>query len=591
MNSWYKRAAVIAISFLLFPVMTQAQSVNTASATVPSDVVTVRWWDDPNPSVPGHSIYLVIAVGNTSNLVGTFYVYESVSVPLSGTAIDSIQINNSGDNLLFTSNSNVGAATRFSVKFVSDNSSYVDTNIDNIRPQCSEGRFSESGFGPCTKAPAGSFVDTPGATVAVPCPPGRYQPDTGQMMCLQAAPGSYVSTTGATSATLCPRGTSESNAGAMSCIPARVGRIVPEEGSLAEIPCPSGYTTSGLASSVCYLSQNALTSSPTATWNSSSSGSVTMTFTNSPPVAGTVTVYQSAHIAGSPAVAGTGTITAGATSVNVSLTSANNAMSDFYSIKFESNNSNHNVTYWENIHPQCGEGFFSGIGFTPCGPAPAGTYVAQPGSTEATNCEPGTYQPLTGQSSCLAAPSGTYVSSAGSTTPTNCPTGHFGLAIGAISSDVCIASAPGNFVSSNDRTRQQLCAKGTFQPLSGQASCLQAKIGYFVKVEGATQQTKCKRRYTTSSIASTSCKLSPKLPGTPRALAKARSANVYLKNYRNSDGLRVTLKASGNRCKVQKIAGGYKITGLKKGKCSISIRIKGNKTFASVNSTRQVRIV
>ena len=570
--------------------MASAQSVS-AAASVPDSVIRVLWFDDTDPTTAGHNLAFSVNVSDTPNLAGTFTVYESAVIPSNGNALATLAIGGAGGNAEFVSISNVGAATRFSVRFVStDSSAYADRDFLNIRPACAPGRFSDSGYGPCTEAPPGTFVDIERATTPLSCVPGTYQPDSGKTFCLYAAPGQYVSGSGATASTQCGMGTYSDNAGSLFCTPAGIGRYVNVLGSTAAIQCEPGYTTPIIGSSICQHDQNTLVSTPTAVWNSSTGGNVEMSFSVSPLVSGSVTVYQSSHIAGSPRVAGTASIASGSSSVTINLSFDESATSDQYSIKFESNNSNHNTTYWELVTPLCGPGNYSSNGFTPCNASPAGSFITGTGSTAPTDCAPGTYQPSVRQTSCLNAPAGTYVATAGATTPTTCPSGHFSADIAARSLDVCTASSPGNFVDESDHSRQQLCAKGTFQKNVAQSACVPAKIGYFVKSEGATNQKRCKRGYTTSSVGSTSCKLKPKEPRLPTSLSRTRVSTVYLKNGKTSDGLRVVIASRSKTCKVRRSAEGYKFTATKKGKCSITMTIKGNKKFASVTRTRNLRV-
>lgn len=366
-----------------------------------------------------------ISVSSAPDTYGTFYVYEGTTVPSSGTALATLVVNGSAQSVMFTTATNVGAATRFSVKFVSSNASYSNTNFENIRLTCSAGTYSTSGFGPCLNAPAGHYVAYQGSTEYLPCPPGTFQANEGEMLCMFAPAGAFVSGYGATAATLCPLGTFTPNTGSLFCESATVGQFVNLLGSTAPTPCPSGFTTSGLRSSVCHQSQDALESTPRGVLLSATSASLTMTFAPSPAVAGTIWVYQTPHIDGAPPAAGIATVAAGTTRVEIPLDLSLTRSSDFISIAFESSNSNHNTTYWENIGLYCGAGSYSGTGFAPCNAAPAGTYASEEGSTQATSCAPGTYQPQTGQIGCVDAPAGTYVSDTAAVSPTQCPDGHF----------------------------------------------------------------------------------------------------------------------------------------------------------------------
>jgi CSLREA domain-containing protein len=81
--------------------------------------------------------------------------------------------------------------------------------------QCQPGTY-DAGGNACVPAPAGSFVDTPGATQPTACLPGTWQDQEGQTSCKRADPGFFVPGTGATSQEQCPQGTT-SAAGATEC--------------------------------------------------------------------------------------------------------------------------------------------------------------------------------------------------------------------------------------------------------------------------------------------------------------------------------------------------------------------------------------
>jgi hypothetical protein len=113
---------------------------------------------------------------------------------------------------------------------------------------CEPGFFSTTGSEPCTPAPAGSFVDTAGATEATLCPVGTFSAESGAVACTQAPAGSFVDTEGAIAATLCPVGTFSAESGAVACTQAPVGSFVDTEGAIAATPCPENTTTEGTGS-------------------------------------------------------------------------------------------------------------------------------------------------------------------------------------------------------------------------------------------------------------------------------------------------------------------------------------------------------
>ncbi len=109
---------------------------------------------------------------------------------------------------------------------------------------CSPGTFSATGSEPCQAAPAGSFVNTTGATSATPCDAGSYSPSTGATSCLLAPPGTFVSSTGAAAATPCELGSFNGVAGSTTCLLAPIGSYVDTVGATAPTACPEGSTNS-----------------------------------------------------------------------------------------------------------------------------------------------------------------------------------------------------------------------------------------------------------------------------------------------------------------------------------------------------------
>ena len=100
---------------------------------------------------------------------------------------------------------------------------------------CPIGQFAAPGDLECTVAPAGSFVDTVGATEPTLCAVGTYQPLSSQSSCIDADAGSYVPATGAIDTIICP----EDNycpAGSSAPI-ACPTNTVSDEGSSSESDC------------------------------------------------------------------------------------------------------------------------------------------------------------------------------------------------------------------------------------------------------------------------------------------------------------------------------------------------------------------
>jgi uncharacterized repeat protein (TIGR01451 family) len=91
--------------------------------------------------------------------------------------------------------------------------------------QCQPGQY-DGGGNACVPAPAGSFVDQPGATQPTQCAPGSWQDQQGATSCKPADPGFFVPTPGATQQTQCPQGTT-SEAGAIECTPIQSAGFCP----------------------------------------------------------------------------------------------------------------------------------------------------------------------------------------------------------------------------------------------------------------------------------------------------------------------------------------------------------------------------
>ena len=136
----------------------------------------------------------------------------------------------------------------------------------------------------------------------------------------------------------------------------------------------------------------------------------------------------------------------------------------------------------------CGPGYFAGPEDTECQPAPAGHYVAEAGAVEATPCEVGTFQSLTGQTSCDPAPEGTFVDIEGAESPTECLPGTYQDTTGNTS---CIDAPAGSHAPVSGMASALECDIGTFSSLPGAILCDSAPPGTFVAYTGAVEPTPC----------------------------------------------------------------------------------------------------
>ncbi|MBE45998.1 MAG: hypothetical protein CMB02_05045, partial [Euryarchaeota archaeon] len=123
-----------------------------------------------------------------------------------------------------------------------------------------------------------------------------------------------------------------------------------------------------------------------------------------------------------------------------------------------------------------------------CLRASSGHFVDSNGSTTQTPCSLGTWNNLTGQTSCTNASAGYYVDVNGSTEQTPCDAGTYNPLDGSNSSADCIDVPAGNYSIPGSHSPIP-CLEGTWQNQTGQASCTNASAGYYVDVNGSTEQT------------------------------------------------------------------------------------------------------
>lgn len=118
---------------------------------------------------------------------------------------------------------------------------------------CPEGRYSGTGYSPCLDAPAGSFVDTTGATSATVCPMGYFQPSSGASECIPAEVGYIVPQAGAAAQSACQPGTYQNQAAQSACLNADPGRYVGSEHQSSQTPCAPGIYQPNAQATQCIL--------------------------------------------------------------------------------------------------------------------------------------------------------------------------------------------------------------------------------------------------------------------------------------------------------------------------------------------------
>ena len=247
---------------------------------------------------------------------------------------------------------------------------------------CTPGTYSSTGQdtapGGCIPAPVGTYVSTPGATVATPAAAGYYAPITGLTAALMAPVGSYVPGTGASVPTPAPVGSYAPVTGLTAALLAPVGHFVPSVGAVVAIPAgPGTYApTTGMSVALqapvgTYVA-NSGASAPTL----APAGSYVPTTGQTAALLAPIGSYVPSTGASAPTLAPVGS-------------------------------------------------YVSSTGQTAATLAPAGYFVAVVGAAAATPALPGTYAPTTGMSAPLQAPVGYYVSTAGATAATPAPVGSF----------------------------------------------------------------------------------------------------------------------------------------------------------------------
>ncbi len=172
-----------------------------------------------------------------------------------------------------------------------------------------------------------------------------------------------------------------------------------------------------------------------------------------------------------------------------------------HAIMSERDNDDDGIVNLFDPYPEgCPAGYFATGGT--CLEAEPGHYADGVHPYEQFPCEPGTYQPSTGQTYCIDVSPGHFVGVAGSPIQNSCEVGSYQPDSGQTS---CILADPGNYVSEEGSIRQNQCSSGTYQGESGGSSCMDASPGYFVNSFAAVEQTPCPAGSYQMLTASTSC--------------------------------------------------------------------------------------
>ena len=367
---------------------------------------------------------------------------------------------------------------------------------DGIHPYeqfpCPPGSFQpNSGQSNCIPTNPGYFVNETSAIIQNPCPPGSYQPDSGQTTCLLTDPGNFSSSETSTFQTQCPSGEYQPNHSSTGCIDASPGNFVQNPGAHQQTPCPPGQYQPMWGSTSCF-NVNPGYQSPTE-------GSSTQ----EPCDPGT---YSDSIGQPECSTADPGYIVTGSQQTSQEACSAGQYQPNSGQISCLTVDEGH-YTETEGTANQipCEPGTYQpATGQTSCLPADAGSFAPIPGSTSQTQCSAGTFSSETGQANCTQADPGSYVGLDGMTGQLPCPTGEYQDAVG---SDGCKQPPPGQIANPNG-TSTAPCEPGTY--VDG-GTCTTASPGYFVNESGALEQTKCSPGYYQSEAGQTEC--IPAAPG------------------------------------------------------------------------------
>ncbi|KAK7242273.1 serralysin-like protein [Aureococcus anophagefferens] len=370
------------------------------------------------------------------------------------------------------------------------------------------GKSSAAGASECASCSAGSY-SAPGASECIDCEAGTYQDLTGQSSCKLADAGFFADAIGASEQIACDAGkysgsgadecidceagTYQDLTGQSSCKLADAGFFVDAIGASEQIACDAGkYSSSGASEcSTCTVRTYQGETGQSSCALADAGFFVQRTADGARPEqtrAMRASTAAPARTSASTARPGR-TRTRRASRAARSRTPGPSPSADGAAGA-----------------DRCGDaGKYSGSGASECDDCAAGTYqdatgqsscaladggsfvqadgragadrvgdagkYSGSGADECVDCEAGTYQDATGQSSCALADAGSFVQADGA------------------SEQTVLAAMRGQVQRLRARRACDDCAAGTYQDATGQSSCALADGGSFVQADGASEQT------------------------------------------------------------------------------------------------------
>ena len=382
------------------------QPSNTDSGVTIYPPVVVALQDAAGNTVAAASGTVTVAIGNNPPGNGILSGTLTVGAVNGLATFSNLSINEAGVGYTLTASVGAGGLT----PATSDGFDIIAA-APPIVP-CPLGFFSATGNEPCQAAPAGSYVDSAGATTPTDCPLGTYNPNTGATSisaCVTAPAGTYVDSAGSSVATDCPLGTYNPDTGATlisACVTAPAGTYVDSAGSSVATDCPLGTYNPDTGATLI----SACATAPAGTYVDSAGSSVA---TDCP--------------------LGTYNPDTGATLISACVTAPAGTYVD---------------SAGSSVATDCPLGTYNpntgATSISACVTAPAGSFVNTTGATTATLCPAGTFSSAAGATTCTLAPTGSFVSTIGATTATLCPAGTYSPNSGSTSASDCLPDADGD---------------------------------------------------------------------------------------------------------------------------------------------------